>query len=156
LGNIDIQPLEEGHAVALNSRISIEPFLVPHRAEYTETIGVVVSGPSSSVLYLPDIDRWPAVGTRIESRIAEVDRAYLDGTFFGASELPDRPISEIPHPLVTHSLERFGKLPPNERDKVRFFHLNHSNPLIQPEAPERTRVEAAGFHVAQRGERFTL
>ena len=156
LGNIDIQPLEEGRSVALNARISIEPFLVPHRAEYTETIGVVVSGPSNSVLYLPDIDRWPTVGTRIEARIAEVDRAYLDGTFFAASELPDRPLSEIPHPLVTHSIERFGALPPNERDKIRFFHLNHSNPLLQPEAPERARVEAAGLHVAQRGERFTL
>ena len=156
LKNIELSALEDEERVQLNERLSIRPFLVPHRAEYTETIGVVISGPRRSVLYLPDIDRWPNAPPSIESRIAAADRAYLDGTFFDTSELPKRPLGEIPHPMVADSLERFAALSLTDREKIRFFHLNHTNPLLREAGPARERVENAGHHVAQRGERFTL
>ncbi|MFQ5334824.1 MAG: MBL fold metallo-hydrolase, partial [Flavobacteriales bacterium] len=39
LGNIELKALQTGIALQLNERISIMPFLVPHRQEYSETVG---------------------------------------------------------------------------------------------------------------------
>ena len=34
------------------------PFLVPHRDEYSETVGYRIESPSTSVLFIPDINKW--------------------------------------------------------------------------------------------------
>jgi pyrroloquinoline quinone biosynthesis protein B len=86
----------------------------------------------------------------IESVIAQVDVAYLDGTFFSADELPGRSMSEIPHPLIVESMARFAVLPERERGKIRFLHLNQSNPAL------RDSRLVKGFAVAVEGERFAL
>jgi hypothetical protein len=81
------------------------------------------------VLFIPDIDswtQWDAAGTRIEDEIAKVDVAYLDGTFFANGEIPGRDMSGFPHPFIRTSLERFAKLPPEQRRKIVFIHLNHT------------------------------
>ncbi|MGH9420689.1 MAG: MBL fold metallo-hydrolase [Thermoanaerobaculia bacterium] len=81
LRNIELVPIEDGVTVALNERISITPLRVPHRDEYSETVGYVIRGPSHSILWLPDIDKWEKWTTPIESVLARVDVAYVDGTF---------------------------------------------------------------------------
>jgi len=154
LGNVKLVGLEAGREVQLNERIRVEAFSVPHRDEYTETVGFIVSGPTQRVLYLPDIDKWERWERPIESLIAEVDRAYVDGTFFDGKELPGRDMAEIPHPFVVESLARFASLPEQERNKVRFIHFNHTNPLLQPDSDPVDQVRAAGMHVAQEAERF--
>ena len=88
LGNIDLTTMEEGIAVALAPGLRITPFLVPHRDEYTETVGFRIDGPGRSVLYLPDIDKWERWDVAIEELLEEVDVAYLDGSFFDGEELP--------------------------------------------------------------------
>jgi pyrroloquinoline quinone biosynthesis protein B len=143
LHNIELVPLEDGVEIALNDRIHITPLRVPHRDEYSETVCFLIRGPSRSVLWLPDIDKWEKWSTPIESMLARVDVAYLDGTFYDASELPGRDLREIPHPLMTETLSRTKRSP-----KVRFIHLNQSNPLL--------RERRAGVVVAKDGERFAL
>lgn len=155
LGNITLQPLTGGQAVSLNERITATPLQVPHRDEFSETVGFVIRGPGRAVLYLPDIDKWERWSTPIEEVIAQVDVAYVDGTFFEDGEIPGRSMDEIPHPFVIESMTRFASLPDSERTKVRFLHLNHTNPLLGT-GPERGQVEAAGFHVADEGERQGL
>ncbi len=154
LGNVTLMGLEAGKEVRLNERIRIEAFSVPHRDEYTETVGFIVSGPTQRVLYLPDIDKWERWERSIEELIAGVDRAYVDGTFFDGKELPGRDMAEIPHPFVVESLSRFASLSERERDKIRFIHFNHTNPLLQASSDSAERVRAAGMHVAQEAERF--
>ncbi|MEJ2152957.1 MAG: MBL fold metallo-hydrolase [Gemmatimonadota bacterium] len=125
--NIAIEPLADGVPVDLIDRITVTPFLVPHRQEYSEVVGFRIDGPNRSALFIPDIDsweEWEAQGTRIEDLIAEVDVAYLDATFYGDGEIPGRDMSSFPHPFITHSMDRFAELPPAERAKVRFIHLN--------------------------------
>lgn len=166
LHNIDIRPLTADTPVALNDRITITPIPVPHRDEFSETVAFRIDGPSLSALYLPDIDKWEkwdALGRRIEDEIAKVNIAYLDATFFSGDELggpgSGRDISQIPHPFVVESLARFAALPPEERAKIRFIHLNHTNPLLRTDAAgdaARSRVEHAGMHVAEQGERSDL
>jgi pyrroloquinoline quinone biosynthesis protein B len=159
LENVALRPLAHEVRTALNDRIAVTPLLVPHRDEYSETVGFLIHGPSQTVFFLPDIDKWEqwdARGTRIEDVIAGVDVAYLDATFFSDGEIPGRAMAEIPHPFVEESLARFASLPEAERAKIRFIHINRTNPVGWPGTPERSQVEAAGFRVADQGERVGL
>ena len=158
-GNIELRPLADGTKVELGDGLSVTPLIVPHRQEYSEVVGFRISGPTRSVLYIPDIDswdEWDAAGTRIEDLLQTVDAAYLDGTFFANGEIPGRDMTGFPHPFITKSMERFAKLPPKERAKVHFIHLNHTNPALVPGSDAQRQVEAAGMHLAQQGERFPL
>jgi pyrroloquinoline quinone biosynthesis protein B len=158
-GNIELRPLEDGVTVKLNERLSITPFLVPHRQEYSEVVGFRIEGPSRSALYIPDIDSWEELdemGVRIEDLIVEVDVAYLDGTFYANGEIPGRDMSSFPHPFITHSMMRFSSLPTAERAKIRFIHLNHTNPALWPDTEARKEIERAGFSVAEEMETFEL
>jgi pyrroloquinoline quinone biosynthesis protein B len=146
LQNIEIAPLEGGVEVALNDRIHVTPLRVPHRDEYSETVGYLVRGPSRSILWLPDIDKWEKWSTPLESILERVDIAYIDGTFYDASELPGRDLREIPHPLMTETMTRLAATP--LRAKVRFIHLNQSNPLL--------RERRDSFVIAKDGERSPL
>lgn len=156
LKQIRIQRLAAGQAVKLNDRIQVTPFLVPHRDEYSETVGFHIEGPSRSVVFLPDIDKWDRWEVKIEDVLAKADIAYLDGTFYADGELKGRSMAEIPHPFVTESIQRFSRLPAKERQKVRFIHANHTNPILNPESDAAKAVRAAGHHVAAEGERQSL
>lgn len=159
LGNILLHPLSNGLEVNLGERLTVTPFLVPHRQEYSDVVGFRIAGPNRSVLFIPDIDsweQWDDWGVRVEERIAEVDVAYLDGTFYAGGEIPGRDMSGFPHPMITHSMERFRSLPPSEKAKIRFIHLNHTNPALWPESSAVQTIEAAGFRVAVEGERLEL
>ena len=127
LHNVAIESLEDGQEVKLNERITITPMIVPHRDEYSETVGFIVRGPSRSFLWLPDIDKWERWTTAIESVVARVDLAFVDGTFHDGRELPGRDLSEIPHPLMIETMKRLTAY----SSKVRFIHLNQSNPALR-------------------------
>lgn len=156
LGNIEIRPMRADKPVRLNDRLSVTPFLVPHRDEYSETVGFRIDGPEQSVVFIPDIDKWERWDRRIEDVIAQCDVAYLDGTFFDGGELPGRDMSEIPHPFISESIDRFESLPAGERAKVRFIHLNHTNRARLRESDAAKRVRDAGMRVAVMGERVGL
>jgi pyrroloquinoline quinone biosynthesis protein B len=158
-GNIELRPLAAGEPVRLNDRLAVTPFLVPHRQEFSEVVGYRIDGPRRSALFIPDIDSWEdwdEAGVRIEDLLADADVAWLDATFYADGEIPGRDMSGFPHPFITHSMERFAPLPAEVRDRVRFIHLNHTNPALWPESEARRMIEAAGFHVAEPLERLTL
>ena len=153
--NIILAIMESGEPELIATNLTVTPFLVPHRQEYSEVVGFQINGPNKSALFLPDIDsweEWDAEGVKIEDKIASVDLAYIDATFYADGEIPGRDMSGFPHPFVTHSMERFAALPEKERAKVRFIHMNHTNPLHMPDAPERKVVREAGFKIAEEGE----
>jgi pyrroloquinoline quinone biosynthesis protein B len=153
--HICIVGLTDRTASALNERITITPVPVPHRDEYSETVGFVIAGPQRRALFLPDIDSWSeldAWGRSIEELIAGVDVAYLDATFFDRNELPGRDMSAVPHPTITESMERFARLPESERRKIRFIHLNHTNPALDKTSDARRVIEEGGFAVAEEEE----
>ena len=158
--NIIFEPLEDDHRISIGSALSVTPHQVPHRDEYSETVGFVIEGPSKDVLFLPDIDdwdRWEAEhGIRIEDMIASVDFAYLDATFFDNNELPGRDMSGFPHPRLLDSMNRFSELPEMEQEKVRFFHINHTNPVRFEDSPEHRLMNEMGFDLARKRERVCL
>jgi len=153
---LELNGLSAQNSQSLNERIEVTPVLVPHRAEFSETIALVVRGPSQRVLWLPDIDRWDAASASLEQLLKQVDVAYIDGTFFDDGELVGRSLQDVPHPTVLQTLERLASLPESERAKVRFVHLNHTNPLLDPASTAVTTVGQAGCQVARQGERQLL
>jgi pyrroloquinoline quinone biosynthesis protein B len=156
LRNIELRPLAADSAIALGDSLAVTPFAVPHRDEYSETVGFRIAGPRGAIAFLPDIDKWERWDRRIEDVLDDVTVAYLDATFFDGTELPGRNMSEIPHPFVVESLQRFAPLPAATRSRVRFIHLNHTNPALVPGSGERLRIERAGMRVAAEGERVGL
>ena len=111
------------------------------------------------MLFVPDIDswdQWDAMGVRLEVELAKVDVAYLDGTFFANGEIPGRDMTGFPHPFITKTMERLGGLPEAERGKVRFIHLNHTNPALWEGSEARREVERRGFRVADEEERVGM
>lgn len=154
--NIAIQPLQHEQAVQLSPQLHITPFRVPHRDEYSETVGYKIIGPNKSALFIPDIDKWEKWELSIIEQIATVDYAFLDGTFYDAAEINHRDISQIPHPFIIESMEKFKDLPQTEREKIHFIHFNHTNPMLGwPNAQGKTVLEN-GFRIAQINQVFSL
>ena len=156
LGNISIVPINDGREITLNDRLSVTPFLVPHRDEYSETVGFRIDGPSRSAIFIPDIDKWERWDVPVETLIRDVDLAWLDGTFLSEGELPGRSMAEVPHPFIVESMERFISLTKNEKKRIRFIHLNHTNPALQRGSASWRTVNERGFAIAEQGERFEL
>lgn len=156
LQNIALRSLQHDSTMALNERLRVTPLLVPHRDEYTETVGFRIAGPRHAALFIPDIDKWEKWPRRIEQEVARSSVAYLDGTFYGEGEVPGRSMAEIPHPTISETMARFINAAHDERNKVRFIHLNHTNPALQESSTAYQTLRDAGFRVARPGERFDL
>ena len=157
LNNIQLEGLQARRTKVLGPNLHVTPFLVPHRDEFSETVGYHIQGPNKSALFIPDIDKWSVWNQDINAAIDSVDFAFLDGTFYDAEELGGhRDMSEIPHPFVLESLSKFASLSAENRDKVYFIHLNHTNALLDPNSKATQSVQDAGHHVARQGDRFDL
>ena len=151
LNNIKLKIIEENTSVQLNKNISITPFLVPHRNEFSETVGYSMQSARKKVLYIPDIDCWDQWGTDINEMIKKHDIAFLDGTFYDKTELKSRDIENVPHPFIEESIKRFSTLDEIDRKKVYFIHLNHTNKVLRQNSEERNELIAQGFQVAYDG-----
>jgi pyrroloquinoline quinone biosynthesis protein B len=151
LGNVGLREIEPGREVELTPVLRVTPLTVPHRDEWSDTVAYRVRGPSRSLLYVPDIDKWEKWERRLEEEVGRVDVALLDGTFHEAGEMPGRSLAEIPHPLVGETMARLSRL----ARLVVFIHLNHTNRLLWDEAARRD-LSARGFRVARDGEELPL
>ncbi|HJM55989.1 MAG TPA: MBL fold metallo-hydrolase [Planctomycetota bacterium] len=155
-GHLEQLDLKAGEALQISPSVSVLPLSVAHRGEFSDTLAFAIQGPKRRVLYLPDIDRWDGAWLDFSTWLAEYDSVLVDGTFFDGDELPGRDMSKIPHPPIASTLEAIEDLPGIERSKVIFFHLNHSNPVLDPDSPQSARVRASGARVAWDGMHIEL
>lgn len=154
--NITLHSIENQKEIQLSSNLKVIPFQVPHRDEFSETVGYKIIGPNKSALFIPDIDKWGKWETDITDEIAKVDYAFLDGAFFDGDELNTRDISQIPHPFVIESIALFKDLSKTEKEKIFFIHFNHTNALLNLDSKQTKIVLANGFHIAQFNDKFEL
>lgn len=153
--NIVLKPLSHNKPVIL-AGLSVTPILVPHRDEFSETVGYLISSAKKSALFIPDINKWSLWDIQLATMIQQVDYALLDATFFGDGELPGRDMSAVPHPLVTETMGALDHLPADQRNKVWFIHMNHTNPMLDPSSTEAQLVISAGYNIAKPGSRLPL
>lgn len=155
LNNISLMPLRNDRSEVLNN-LKVTPFLVPHRDEFSETVGYSIQGPKKTALFIPDINKWSQWKENILERIQLVDYALIDATFYDNNELPGRDMSTIPHPFVVETMATLSVLPREQREKVWFIHMNHTNPLLNLNSDQAQGVRAQGFNIASTGLRLKL
>lgn len=154
LNNISINGISDKEKINLNERLSITPFLVPHRDEYSETVGYKIQGPNQSLVFIPDIDKWQKWDQDIKEVVNNNTYSLLDGTFYDIDELPGRDMSEIPHPFIVESMDIFNDIV--NKSGIYFIHLNHSNPALDSNSNAFDNIKKNGFHIAERGQSFDL
>jgi pyrroloquinoline quinone biosynthesis protein B len=156
LKNIELKKLIADSVIKLTDKISVTPLFVPHRDEFSETVGYSINAGNKSILFIPDIDKWEKWKRDIKVLVKQHDYLFLDGTFYKDGELPGRNMNEVPHPFVQESLELFKELTATEKRKIYFIHFNHTNPLIDKSSKEHKEVKSKGFNVAVEGVKISL
>ena len=74
----------------------------------------------------------------------------LDATFWNGDELPSRDMTEVPHPTVEETISRLEDYT-DEGPEIILIHLNHTNPLNDPNSPQSRLIEVAGLSIGTRG-----
>ncbi len=163
LEQIELREIQPGSSVGDRDPVAFEPipglqveaFLVPHRDEFSDTVAYKLRGPNATVLFCPDVDRWDAHQGLLERLLEGVDVAYVDATFYDGRELPGRNILEVPHPPMVRTMELLEAVGRATPGRIRFIHLNHTNPALN-DADLQRAIKERGFAVADVGERVGL
>jgi pyrroloquinoline quinone biosynthesis protein B len=151
LGTVTPVPIDENQTVNITPAVSVQPFEVPHRSEFTDTHAFTIRGPSRSLFYCPDTDSWETWSTDILSFVRDIDHALLDGTFYSSGEISQVRMDEVPHPLVERTVEKLQVV----SSKITFIHMNHSNPIYR-DGIERKRLFDQGFGIGKKGRKWDL
>jgi pyrroloquinoline quinone biosynthesis protein B len=155
INNIKIQNLSFGSKTNELRNITVTPIQVPHRDEYSETAGFVIEGRNKKALFIPDIDKWEKWDKNLKQLVYEFDYLLLDATFYDSKEI-NRDISEIPHPLVTETINLLDDLSPEHKNKVYFIHMNHTNLMLDPSSELTKLVVNKGFNITRLGLKLSL
>ena len=155
INNIKIQNLSFGSKTNELRNITVTPIQVPHRDEYSETAGFIIEGRNKKALFIPDIDKWEKWDKNLKQLVYEFDYLLLDATFYDSKEI-NRDISEIPHPLVTETINLLDDLSPEHKNKVYFIHMNHTNLMLDPSSELTKLVVNKGFNITRLGLKLSL
>lgn len=123
---IELRTMTPDQAIELAGGLRVTPMVVPHRDEFTDTVGFLIEGPRAKALFIPDIDKWEKWNRSLRELANQVDILLLDGTFGSMDELPNRNIADVPHPLMSETRQQVE----GTRATLWFIHVNHSNPAI--------------------------
>ena len=146
LQNLQLCKIRPFESIVLAEDLLITPIPVPHRDEIqTGTFAYKMQGPGRTLLYLPDIDDWQQ-WPEAEEVLTAVDYALVDASFYRKTESP------AIHPPVSDTLSRFAHIP----GRLVLTHLNHTNPLLTHNSPERQSVQEANAELAYTGQIFHL
>ncbi len=155
INNIKIKEINFGLSTKELANIEITPVKVPHRDEYSETAGYIITGKNKKALFIPDIDKWEKWDRDLSELAKEFDFLLIDATFYDSKEI-NRDISEIPHPLVTETIDLLNGLDIENRNKVYFIHMNHTNMMLDPDSELSKLVTSKGFNIARLGQKLYL
>ncbi len=154
--NIVARTISPGQRFSVTSQISIMALQVPHRDEYSDTLGFQIKGPNRSLLYIPDIHNWKIWDRSVVEEVQKVDIALLDGTFFSPKELPSRDLNSIGHPFILDSMKILSEIAQSGKIQIFFTHLNHSNLALDPDGDARKIIEKNTFALAEDRMEFSL
>ena len=155
INNIKIKEINFGSSTKELANIDITPVKVPHRDEYSETAGYIIKGKNKKALFIPDIDKWEKWDRDLSQLAKEFDFLLIDATFYDSKEI-NRDISEIPHPLVTETIDLLNGLSIENRNKVYFIHMNHTNMMLDPDSELSKLINSKGFNIARLGQKLYL
>ncbi len=141
-GNLQFNTIQPNKPLNLMPDLTITPIPVPHRDELnTGTFAFLLQGPTQSLLYLPDIDKWE-LWPEARETLSAVDTVLADASFYSTAEVGGKSIAV--HPMVPETLAFFANLP----CQLILTHLNHTNPVLDVGSQERIAVETAMVNTA--------
>ena len=155
INNIKIEEINFESSTNELSNVIVTPVQVPHRDEYSETAAYIIEGKNKKALFIPDIDKWEKWDRDLSQLAKEFDFLLIDATFYDSKEI-NRDISEIPHPLVTETIDLLSGLDLKNRNKVYFIHMNHTNMMLNPDSELSKLVTSKGFNIARLGQKLYL
>src|ERR1700731_3123541 len=154
-----------GERFALGYGIEAELFIVPGKvplylegddpdtaSESAANVGVEIFNGTSRLAYVPGA---AAVTPAVIQRLARADVIFFDGTLFSDDEMiasgtgskTGRRMGHMPLDGPDGSLAALNGL----RARRIFVHINNTNPILIEGSPERGRVVAAGWEIAEDG-----
>lgn len=162
-------------AIALDQTITlagleITPFCVPGKialfmegdtvdtnAMGEQTIGLEIRSQGKVLYYVPGCAALP---DWLVTRLDAADLLLFDGTVWENDDMQrtgtgTKTGARMGHISMTGpegSLERLANL----RGRRVYIHINNTNPVLQPDGPERAALTAAGWELAQDGMEITL
>jgi pyrroloquinoline quinone biosynthesis protein B len=164
-GTVSRRAVVPGERFALGYGIEAELFIVPGKvplylegddpdtaSESAANVGVEISNGASRLAFVPGA---AAITPAVMQRLARADVIFFDGTLFTDDEM-------ITTGTGTKTGRRMGHMPLDGPDgslatlaglRARriFVHINNTNPILVEGSPERARVAAAGWEVAEDG-----
>jgi len=155
-GRIDLRPLTLDRWHRVDPLLEVQLWKVPHRDEQADTVGFVFRGPGATLLFIPDINSWSLWERKVAEAVASVDVALLDGSFWSLDELPGRSAEEVPHPLMTQTMDALQEVLDRGGTRIVLTHLNNSNPALDDGGPQQAEVARRGFTIAREGMIFPL
>jgi pyrroloquinoline quinone biosynthesis protein B len=159
-----------GAPFALLDGVEAELFTVPGKvalylegdnpelaAETGANVGVELRGGDRRLLYVPGA---AAVTPALMRRLARADVVMFDGTLFtddemiatGTGSKTGRRMGHMPVDGADGTLAALAGLP----GRRILIHINNTNPILIDGSPQRRKVEAAGFEVAEDGMEIVL
>jgi len=154
-----------GERFALGHGLEAELFIVPGKvplylegddpdtaSESAANVGVEISSGTARLAFVPGA---AAITPAVMQRLARADVIFFDGTLFRDDEM-------IASGTGTKTGRRMGHMPLDGPDgslaalnglRARriFVHINNTNPILVDGSPERGRVIAAGWEIAEDG-----
>ncbi len=121
--------------------------------EGEQTVGVRLQDGHRTAYYIPGC---AAVTSRLLEQIADADQVFFDGTLWDDEEMirtgtgvkTGRRMGHIPISGPDGSIAKLSGL----NAAKTFIHINNTNPIWQPNSPERAFVQQNGWQVAQDGQ----
>jgi pyrroloquinoline quinone biosynthesis protein B len=150
--------------------IEAELFIVPGKAplylegddpdtasESAANVGVEITSGTARIAYVPGA---AAITPAVKKRLASADVIMFDGTVLtddemiraGTGSKTGRRMGHMPLDGADGSLATLAGL----RARRIFVHINNTNPILIDGSPERARIEAAGWEVAEDGMKVVL
>jgi pyrroloquinoline quinone biosynthesis protein B len=164
------QALMPGQRFSLVSGIEAELFLVPGKvplylegddpdtaSESAANVGVEIAAGAARLVYVPGA---AAVTPAMRQRFEKADVVMFDGTVLTNDEMirtgtgtkTGRRMGHMPLEGPEGSLTALAGL----RARRILLHINNTNPILIDGSPERRRIEAAGWEVAEDGLKVVL
>lgn len=162
--------VERDRAFALPGGFTAELFAVPGKvalyleddnpelaAETGANVGVELVCDGRRLIYIPGAANVTAI---LGARLTRADVVLFDGTLFadhemmstGTGEKTGRRMGHMPIDGENGTLAALADLPCRRI----LTHINNTNPILVEGSPERRKVEAAGFEVAEDGMEIVL
>jgi pyrroloquinoline quinone biosynthesis protein B len=159
-----------GEKFPLGDGLQAELFMVPGKLplylegdnpdtaeESAANVGIEITDGSKRLAYVPGA---AAVTASLQARLSRADAILFDGTLYtddemirtGTGQKAGRRMGHMPIDGDGGTLMALAGLPAR---KI-FVHINNTNPILVDGSPERRKIEAAGWEVAEDGMEIVL